>query len=218
MDYRRMLHSSFINHCLSDYISFSDHWQDVFIGGIIGTFVSYFTYRQYYPSLASELSHRPYSPRIKREEPVIPMHHHEANGSGILHHPQPQTSTIQQGYNAQQQGYNTQQQDYNSQQQGYPNPFTSPPAPTHNELHPEGHPLKHGGRYADHGRDSSQDFELEGTVMRPSLSLDQVWKDGEGELSTPRGAPPAGSAPAPQSRAGSRQGSTGAHERSDAIA
>ncbi|KAJ7063168.1 phosphatidic acid phosphatase type 2/haloperoxidase [Mycena amicta] len=43
------------------------HWQDVLVGSILGTVVSYFAYRQYYPSLASEVSHRPYSPRISED-------------------------------------------------------------------------------------------------------------------------------------------------------
>ncbi len=46
----------------------SDHWHDILVGSILGTVMGYFAYRQYYPSLASELSHRPYSPRIKRDE------------------------------------------------------------------------------------------------------------------------------------------------------
>ncbi|KAJ7470621.1 PAP2-domain-containing protein [Mycena latifolia] len=49
------------------------HWQDVLVGSVLGTVVSYFSYRQYYPSLASEVSHRPYSPRITRDD--IPTHH-----------------------------------------------------------------------------------------------------------------------------------------------
>jgi diacylglycerol diphosphate phosphatase/phosphatidate phosphatase len=40
----------------------------VLAGSILGTVISYFAYRQYYPSLASEISHRPYAPRIPREE------------------------------------------------------------------------------------------------------------------------------------------------------
>jgi len=43
------------------------HWQDVLIGGILGITLAYFSYRQYYPPLESNLSHKPYSPRIKRE-------------------------------------------------------------------------------------------------------------------------------------------------------
>jgi len=50
------------------------HWQDVLVGSILGTVVSYFTYRQYYPSLASEVSHRPYSPRNATVED-LPSHH-----------------------------------------------------------------------------------------------------------------------------------------------
>ena len=52
----------------------SDHWQDVLTGSILGLVTTYFAYRQYYPSLASEHSHRPYSPRIKRDEDTLPMH------------------------------------------------------------------------------------------------------------------------------------------------
>ncbi|KAJ7694227.1 phosphatidic acid phosphatase type 2/haloperoxidase [Mycena rosella] len=48
------------------------HWHDVLVGSLLGTVVSYFCYRQYYPSLASEVSHRPYSPRIARDD--IPTH------------------------------------------------------------------------------------------------------------------------------------------------
>jgi diacylglycerol diphosphate phosphatase/phosphatidate phosphatase len=51
---------------------FKDHWQDVLAGSILGTVVSYFAYRQYYPSLASEVSHRPYAPRVARDE--LPSH------------------------------------------------------------------------------------------------------------------------------------------------
>ena len=50
----------------------ADHWQDVLAGGVLGTVLAYLSYRQYYPSLVSKNSHRPYSPRIKRE--VLPTH------------------------------------------------------------------------------------------------------------------------------------------------
>ncbi|KAI8880613.1 acid phosphatase/Vanadium-dependent haloperoxidase [Backusella circina FSU 941] len=48
------------------------HWQDVFIGGIIGVVFSYFAYRQYYPSLAAVKSQKPHSPRIKKIEDIFP--------------------------------------------------------------------------------------------------------------------------------------------------
>lgn len=48
------------------------------VGSILGLIVAYFAYRQYYPELAAEHSHRPYSPRIKDEiessEPILPVH------------------------------------------------------------------------------------------------------------------------------------------------
>ena len=50
----------------------SDNWQDVVAGSILGFVIAYFAYRQYFPSLASPMSHRPYSPRVPRDEPVLP--------------------------------------------------------------------------------------------------------------------------------------------------
>ncbi|KAH8825586.1 PAP2-domain-containing protein [Flagelloscypha sp. PMI_526] len=44
------------------------HWQDVLAGSILGTIVAYFSYRQYYPHLASSEAHSPFSPRIARED------------------------------------------------------------------------------------------------------------------------------------------------------
>lgn len=56
----------------------TDHWQDVLVGSLVGTVFSYFGYRQYYPSLSSSLSHRPYSPRIPSDddssEVALPVH------------------------------------------------------------------------------------------------------------------------------------------------
>lgn len=46
------------------------------VGSILGLTVAYFSYRQYYPSLTSELSHRPYSPRIRdgNSDSILPVH------------------------------------------------------------------------------------------------------------------------------------------------
>ncbi|CDH60154.1 pap2-domain-containing protein [Lichtheimia corymbifera JMRC:FSU:9682] len=40
------------------------HWQDVFIGGLLGAGCAYFAYRQYYPSLIHVECHNPYSARL----------------------------------------------------------------------------------------------------------------------------------------------------------
>ncbi|KAJ6557939.1 phosphatidic acid phosphatase type 2/haloperoxidase [Mycena capillaripes] len=58
---------------ISRTMDYRHHWHDVLVGAILGTVVSYFTYRQYYPSLASEVSHRPYSPRSARD--AVQGHH-----------------------------------------------------------------------------------------------------------------------------------------------
>lgn len=46
------------------------------VGSILGLTIAYFAYRQYYPGLADELSHRPFSPRIRDEnsETILPVH------------------------------------------------------------------------------------------------------------------------------------------------
>jgi len=64
-----------------DYLVSTDHWQDVLAGSILGVVMAYFSYRQYYPSLASEFCHKPYSPRIARNTgaPVLPLHHRQSS-------------------------------------------------------------------------------------------------------------------------------------------
>ncbi|KAF5331010.1 hypothetical protein D9619_005580 [Psilocybe cf. subviscida] len=57
------------------------HWQDVTVGSIVGIVFSFFAYRQYYPSLSSALSHRPYSPRIARDGDHAVLPTHTANSS-----------------------------------------------------------------------------------------------------------------------------------------
>jgi hypothetical protein len=58
-----------------------DHWQDVLVGSALGAVLGYFSYRQYFPSLVSKNSHRPYSPRVKREDiEMLPTHSLHTSG------------------------------------------------------------------------------------------------------------------------------------------
>ncbi|KAF8559833.1 PAP2-domain-containing protein [Imleria badia] len=57
---------------ISRTMDYRHHWQDVIAGSILGFVIAYFAYRQYFPSLASPMSHRPYSPRVPRDEPALP--------------------------------------------------------------------------------------------------------------------------------------------------
>lgn len=59
------------------------------MGSIIGYVLAYFSYRQYYPSLASPYSHRPYSPRVGRdddEQEGLPTHTHDRTPQGNRSH------------------------------------------------------------------------------------------------------------------------------------
>ncbi|CUA74169.1 putative diacylglycerol pyrophosphate phosphatase 1 [Rhizoctonia solani] len=53
---------------ISRTMDYRHHWQDVLVGSVVGLVFAYFAYRQYYPTLESPLSHKPYSPRIPRED------------------------------------------------------------------------------------------------------------------------------------------------------
>lgn len=65
----------------------ADHWHDVLAGSILGLVLAYFSYRQYYPSLASASAHRPYAPRIRTRSQtgpvsILPTHRHtDTDGS-----------------------------------------------------------------------------------------------------------------------------------------
>jgi diacylglycerol diphosphate phosphatase/phosphatidate phosphatase len=74
MDYRRARRPFIILIPQIPHFSIRDHWHDVLVGSILGTVVSYFSYRQYYPSLGSEVSHRPYSPRNARADEHLGQH------------------------------------------------------------------------------------------------------------------------------------------------
>lgn len=64
---------------ISRTMDYRHHATDVLTGSLLGLVAAYFSYRQYYPSLASEYSHRPYSPRISREALLLPLHRHASS-------------------------------------------------------------------------------------------------------------------------------------------
>ncbi|KDR84355.1 hypothetical protein GALMADRAFT_133677 [Galerina marginata CBS 339.88] len=67
---------------ISRTMDYRHHWQDVLVGSVVGTLFAFFTYHQYYPALSSEYAHRPYSPRIKRDEDeTLPTHRHSHTAS-----------------------------------------------------------------------------------------------------------------------------------------
>ncbi|KAI0064654.1 PAP2-domain-containing protein [Artomyces pyxidatus] len=66
---------------ISRTMDYRHHWQDVTAGSLLGFTIAYFAYRQYYPSLSSEVSHTPYPPRTQRSEPVLPVHRAAASRS-----------------------------------------------------------------------------------------------------------------------------------------
>ncbi|KAF7968275.1 hypothetical protein HWV62_31069 [Athelia sp. TMB] len=51
-------------------MDYRHHWSDILVGSIVGLTFSYFSYHQYYPHLASPASHRPFSPRILRDDGI----------------------------------------------------------------------------------------------------------------------------------------------------
>jgi len=67
---------------ISRTMDYRHHATDVLTGSLLGFVVAYFSYRQYYRSLAAELSHRPYSPRIKRDD-LLPTHHNTLTGPDV---------------------------------------------------------------------------------------------------------------------------------------
>lgn len=59
---------------ISRTMDYRHHATDVIAGSIIGVIGAWWGYRQYFPPVASPLSHKPHSPRIPHED-IIPLHH-----------------------------------------------------------------------------------------------------------------------------------------------
>ncbi|KAI8986406.1 phosphatidic acid phosphatase type 2/haloperoxidase [Pilobolus umbonatus] len=57
------------------------HWQDILVGGFIGTVFAYFSYRQFYPSLSSDQSDKPFPPRFRRSQDIFPRDDGPSNDS-----------------------------------------------------------------------------------------------------------------------------------------
>ncbi|KAG8215402.1 PAP2-domain-containing protein [Butyriboletus roseoflavus] len=64
---------------LSRTMDFRHHWEDVFTGSALGLGVAYFSYRQYYPHLASKTAHIPLTTRFDEAK------YNMDNETGLFH-------------------------------------------------------------------------------------------------------------------------------------
>ncbi|OJT11152.1 Phosphatidate phosphatase PPAPDC1B [Trametes pubescens] len=69
---------------ISRTMDYRHHWQDVLTGSLLGLVTAYFSYRQFYPPLWSDMSHKPYSPRIKRGSHLLPTHTRDPSEAEVL--------------------------------------------------------------------------------------------------------------------------------------
>jgi len=78
---------------ISRTMDYRHHWHDVVTGSLLGLTVSYFGYRQYFPSLSSPKSHRPHGPRIK-EADILPSHRPMSSNDETVGMARPYSDTV----------------------------------------------------------------------------------------------------------------------------
>ncbi|KAH6918960.1 phosphatidic acid phosphatase type 2 domain-containing protein 1A [Coprinopsis sp. MPI-PUGE-AT-0042] len=171
---------------ISRTMDYRHHWHDVIVGSFLGILMSFFAYRQYYPPLTSEVSHRPYSPRIKDDSDLS-----GDSDSPIL------PTTYAQGQSS---GYNPASYNGGGGYQSGSNRYNHTPSPPPNPFGSDGR--KPGGSSYDNVK-----LGVDGTVQRPGQGqhLEEMWKDsGDGYE---------GTVPRPRSREGSHHDSDISHSK-----
>lgn len=68
---------------ISRTMDYRHHWSDVTVGLILGFITAYFSYRQYYPGLASQHTHRPFGPRVEQESNHLPLHNRQSSADHL---------------------------------------------------------------------------------------------------------------------------------------
>ncbi|KAI0034541.1 phosphatidic acid phosphatase type 2/haloperoxidase, partial [Vararia minispora EC-137] len=70
---------------ISRTMDYRHHWQDVLVGSLLGFVIAYFSYRHYYPSLASPHAHFPHPPRTEPppQQPLLPVHTRASAAYGV---------------------------------------------------------------------------------------------------------------------------------------
>ncbi|PVG02718.1 acid phosphatase/Vanadium-dependent haloperoxidase [Serendipita vermifera] len=150
---------------ISRTMDYRHHWQDVLTGSTLGLIFSFFAYRQYYPSLSSALSHRPYSPRIPSEKGhPVPLDEEHGHGRG-----QSFDSSGDASANTLHSGRATPEDD-----RRYAPVVNSHLAPPPQIILPG----KHHQRDNDGESYEMETTSIDGTVKRPRQDLEDVWKQG----------------------------------------